>query len=113
MTVITCDVLRHMVQEQLETSPEYEKIRRARATRMRGEERKDNIMDQDLRRLARGVTEAILPIVENILTGDLLREDVDLKKLVKQIRQEIYRQILATISDIELARKGQFRNVSR
>ena len=47
-------------------------------------------------------------IVLNSFDGEVLKEGIDLKALVQKLRKEIYQKILATISDIEGAKKGRY-----
>ena len=104
----TYSQIRHMVAEQLKASPEYQKIKAKRDRESRSKKLRRAIIGKDLSALAKGITEGVLPIVLNSLSGEVLKEGVDLKALVRKLRQEIYDKVLATISDLEAAKKGKY-----
>ncbi len=105
---VTYNQLKRMVTEQLESSEEYKAIKSKRERQSRSNKARRSIIGNDLCALANGVTEAVLPIVLNSFDGEVLKEGIDLKALVQKLRKEIYQKILATISDIEGAKKGRY-----
>ena len=109
---VTYELLRRMVREQVEADTTYEKIKAKRERQARSKAGRDNIIGKDLVRLSHCVAEAIVPILLNCFGDDVLREGTDIKVLIKKLRKDIYERVLATISDLEQARKGKYRDLS-
>jgi len=110
--IVTASMIRHLVTEELKDNEEYEKIKAKRERQARSNKLRRSIIGQDLSAFANGVTERVMPIVLNCFGDDVLKEGTDLKALIKKLRKDIYERVLATISDIENARKGKYRDLS-
>ena len=110
--LVTTPMIKRLVAEQLKDNEEYKKIKAKRERQARSNKLRRSIIGQDLSALAKGVVEGILPIVLNCFGDDVLREGTDLQALIKKLRKDIYERVLATISDLEQARKGKYRDLS-
>jgi len=105
---VTYSQLRRLVAEQVKNDPDYQAIKAKRERQSRSKRLRRSIMGAELSALANGVTEAVMPVVLSSLDASVLKEGVDLRALVHKLRKQIYEKVLATISDVESAKKGRY-----